>query len=193
MARQYFAVRGVRLCVDVTGAIGARPLVLLHALGQDRSSWEPVAPALARTQRVYAVDMRGFGDSDRPGRYSYAEMRDDVLALLDVIGADCADLIGHSMGGTVAWLVAQARPDRLAHLVVEDTPPPRRGSRRARTRRLSLPRMCRSTGRRCSPSPPSCSTRTLPGGTTFRRSRHRCCCWPAGPPVARRRSCSPRR
>jgi pimeloyl-ACP methyl ester carboxylesterase len=42
--------------------------------------------------------MRGFDDSDRPGRYSYAEMRGDVLALLDVIGADRADLVGHSMG-----------------------------------------------------------------------------------------------
>jgi 3-oxoadipate enol-lactonase len=133
MARQYFVVRGVRLCVDATGDPAARPLVLLHALGLDRSSWDPVAPAFARTHRIYAADMRGFGDSDRPGRYSYAEMRDDVLALLDVIGADRADLIGHSMGGTVAWLVAQALPARIAHLVVEDTPPPRRGGRLART------------------------------------------------------------
>lgn len=133
MARQYFAVRGVRLCAQVTGAPGARPLVLLHALGLDKSSWDPVAPALARTHRVYAVDMRGFGDSDRSARYSYTGMRDDVLALLDTIGADRADLIGHSMGGTVAWLVAQARPGWLAHLVAEDTSPPRPGSRLART------------------------------------------------------------
>jgi pimeloyl-ACP methyl ester carboxylesterase len=76
--------------------------------------------------------MRGFGDSDRPGQYSYEAMRDDVLALLDAIGADRADLIGHSMGGWVAWLVAEARPERLAHLVVEDAPPPRRGAAQRR-------------------------------------------------------------
>jgi pimeloyl-ACP methyl ester carboxylesterase len=101
-AQTVLSRRGVRLCVDVTGDPAARPLVLLHALGLDKSSWDPVAPAFARTHRVYAADMRGFGDSDRPGRYSYAEMRDDVVALLDAIGAERADLIGHSMGGTVA-------------------------------------------------------------------------------------------
>lgn len=133
MTIEHLPVRGIRLCVDVDGNPADRPLLLLHALGLDKSSWTGVMPALARTHRVYAADMRGFGDSDRPGRYSYPDMRDDVLALLDVIGADRADLIGHSMGGTVAWLVAQAQPGRLAHLVVEDTPPPRQGARLART------------------------------------------------------------
>lgn len=133
MAVRHLAVRGIRLCVEVTGNPAGRPLVLVHALGLDKSSWDEVAPAFARTHHVYAADMRGFGDSDRPGQYSYQDMRDDVLALLDVIGADRADLIGHSMGGSVAWLVAEAQPARLAHLVVEDTPPPRRGGSLPRT------------------------------------------------------------
>ena len=129
MAVEEFAVRGIRLCAEVTGDPAGRPLVLIHALGLDRTTWADISPAFAATHHVYAVDMRGFGDSDRPGRYSYEDMRDDVLALLDVIGADRVDLIGHSMGGGVAWLVAEARPDQLAHLVVEDTPPLRRGAR----------------------------------------------------------------
>jgi 3-oxoadipate enol-lactonase len=133
MTVEHVAVRGVRLCVDVTGNPAGRPLVLVHALGLDKSSFDEVAPAFAQTHRVYAADMRGFGDSDRPGQYSYEDMRDDVLALIDVIGADRVDLVGHSMGGTVAWLVAQAQPARLAHLVVEDTPPPRPGGRLLRT------------------------------------------------------------
>src|SRR5262249_10358716 len=70
--------------------------------------------------------LRGFGDSQRSGRYSFEAMRDDVLALVDLIGEERVDLIGHSMGATVAWLVTQKDPDRIAHLVVEDTPPPRR-------------------------------------------------------------------
>jgi 3-oxoadipate enol-lactonase len=57
-------------------------------------------------------------------------MRDDVLGLLDVVGADRADLVGHSMGGSVAWLVAQKQPERVAHLVVEDSPPPKQGMER---------------------------------------------------------------
>jgi 3-oxoadipate enol-lactonase len=129
VALEHIAVRGIQLAADVTGDPAGRPLVLIHALGLDRTSWDEIAPAFAATHRVYAADMRGFGESDRPGQYSYQDMRDDVLAFLDVIGADDVDLIGHSMGGGVAWLAAEAQPGRLAHLVVEDTPPMRRGAR----------------------------------------------------------------
>lgn len=129
MAVEHIGVRGIRLSADVSGDPAGRPLVLIHALGLDKSSWDDIAPAFASTHCVYAVDMRGFGDSDRPGQYSYGDMRDDVLALFDVIGADRVDLVGHSMGGGVAWLVAEAQSDRLAHLVIEDTPPMRRGAR----------------------------------------------------------------
>jgi pimeloyl-ACP methyl ester carboxylesterase len=103
------------------------PLILLHGGGSDSSTWEGVAPAFAATHQVYAVDQRGFGATTRGGPYGFLPMRDDVLGLLDVIGAERCDLVGHSMGGTVAWLVAQQRPDRVAHLVVEDSPPPARG------------------------------------------------------------------
>ncbi len=82
-------------------------------------------PALAPQHRVHALDLRGHGDSGRPGRYSLEAMRDDVLALLDAHGLDRVDLVGHSMGGVVAYLVAQERPERVARLVLEDVPAPR--------------------------------------------------------------------
>lgn len=126
----FFHVNGVRIAASVIGAPDARPLILLHALGEDKSSWNPIAPAFAATHRVYAIDLRGFGDSDRPGKYSFEAMRDDVLGLLDVIGADRADVVGHSMGGSVACLIAEAQPGRVARLVLEDSLPPRRGMRR---------------------------------------------------------------
>lgn len=122
---EIFDVAGVRLAADVTGAKGALPLLLLHSGGTPRSTWDAVAPSLSIRHRVYAVDLRGYGDSDRPGRYSFELMRDDVLGLLDVIGADQADIVGHSMGGTVAWLVAQEQPKRVRRLVIEDTPLPK--------------------------------------------------------------------
>jgi 3-oxoadipate enol-lactonase len=125
---EIFAVGGVRLAATVSGPAGARPLLLLHPGGGDRTSWDGVLPAFAQTHRVYAVDLRGFGDSDRPGAYSFELMRDDVLGLIDLLGAGAVDLIGHSMGGTVAWLVAELEPERVAHLVVEDTLPPKRGA-----------------------------------------------------------------
>jgi pimeloyl-ACP methyl ester carboxylesterase len=123
----YFDVRGIRLAAAVSGTSGATPLVLLHGGGIDSSTWAKVAPAFAATHQVYAVDQRGFGATSRGGPYGFRPMRDDVLGLLDVLGLQQCDLVGHSMGGTVAWLVAQQQPDRVAHLVAEDSPPPARG------------------------------------------------------------------
>jgi 3-oxoadipate enol-lactonase len=120
-------VNGVRIGYGVTGEPGARPMVLLHGGGNDRSSWALVLPALSRDHRVYALDLRGFGESGRPAEYSFELMRDDVTAFLDLLALEQAVLIGHSMGGNVALLVAEEQAGRLTHLVVEDTAPPRVG------------------------------------------------------------------
>lgn len=125
--RRYFEVGEIRLAAEVSGTPEAMPLILLHGGGSDGSTWDGVRSAFAATHRVYAVDQRGFGATSRGGPYGFVPMRDDILGLLDVLGTDQCDLIGHSMGGTVAWLVAQQQPDRVAHLVAEDSPPPAPG------------------------------------------------------------------
>jgi len=73
---------------------------------------------------VFAVDLRGHGGSGRPGNYSFELMRDDVVAVLEALDLHNVILVGHSMGGVVAYLVALAQPRRLARLVIEDAPPP---------------------------------------------------------------------
>jgi pimeloyl-ACP methyl ester carboxylesterase len=118
-------VGGVRLVCQVWGQESAPPLVLLHALGEDSTDWAEVMPALVRGRRVYALDLRGHGRSDWPGEYSLELMRADVLRFLDVLGLGTVDLIGHSMGGVVAYLLAQERPERVGRLVLEDVPVPR--------------------------------------------------------------------
>ncbi|MGW6689993.1 alpha/beta fold hydrolase [Streptomyces sp. NPDC054961] len=118
-------VGGVRLAYQVRGPLDAVPLVLLHALGENVTDWDEVAPALARSRRVYALDLRGHGRSDRPGNYSLELMRTDVLRFLEALGLDRVDLIGHSMGGVVACLLAQEHPRRVRRLVLEDVPVPR--------------------------------------------------------------------
>jgi len=118
-------VSGVRLAFRIWGPPDAPPLVLLHALGEDATDWEVVVPTLARSRRVYALDLRGHGRSDWPGDYSLELMQADVLQFLDTLGLGPVDLIGHSLGGIVAYLLAENHPQRVSRLVLEDVPVPR--------------------------------------------------------------------
>lgn len=118
----------LRLAHRVAGDPAAPPMLLLHGLGHDSQTWDAVLPALARTHRVYALDLRGHGDSPHPGEYSFELMRDDVLGFLGTMGIDRCVLIGHSLGGTVGVLVARAAPHRLTHLVLGDIVPPPPGA-----------------------------------------------------------------
>ena len=111
---------GTRLAYRVWGSPGAPPLVLLHGLGEGGADWDGVAPAFARHCRVYAPDLRGHGRSDRPGDYSVELMEADVLGFLDALQLDRVDLIGHSMGGLVGYLLAGDHPERVRRLILED-------------------------------------------------------------------------
>jgi 3-oxoadipate enol-lactonase len=124
MEETLVATGGARLACRIAGDEGAPPLVLLHALGEDGSTWADTARHMARRYRVYAPDLRGHGRSDRCPEYSFELMRDDVLGLLDALGLDRVVLVGHSMGAVVAYLVAGERPDRVTRLVLEEPPPP---------------------------------------------------------------------
>jgi 3-oxoadipate enol-lactonase len=111
---------GIRLAYRVWGPPGAPPLVLLHGLGEGAADWDGVAPAFARHCRVFAPDLRGHGSSDRPGDYSVELMAADALGFLDALQLDRVDLIGHSMGGLVGYLLAGDHPDRVGRLILED-------------------------------------------------------------------------
>jgi 3-oxoadipate enol-lactonase len=111
---------GTRLAYRVWGSPGAAPLVLLHGLGEGAADWDGVGPAFGRTRRVYAPDLRGHGRSDWPGGYSVELMAADVAGFLDGLHLDQVDLIGHSMGGLVGYLLAGDHPDRVRRLILED-------------------------------------------------------------------------
>jgi len=115
---------GIGLAIRTAGPDDSPPLVLLHALGESAADWDHVVPAFADRWRVLAVDLRGHGASDHPGNYSLELMRDDILAILDALDLDRVDLVGHSLGGFVAHLVAQHAPDRVSRLVLEDVTAP---------------------------------------------------------------------
>ena len=108
-----------------TGADDGVPVVALHGMCSTSATWDRVAARLAEQgRRTIALDLRGHGRSSRPGSYACSSMRDDVLAFLDAHELRRVDLLGHSLGGPVAFLVAQHAPDRVRRLVVEDASPP---------------------------------------------------------------------
>ncbi|GGZ07781.1 alpha/beta hydrolase [Streptomyces nitrosporeus] len=115
---------GIRLAHRTWGDPSAPPLVLAHGRGGDSRDWAGVAARLGAHHRVYALDLRGHGLSDWPGRYSFELFRDDLHGFLEARGLAGATLIGHSAGGTAALLLAQRHPGLVGRLVLEEPPPP---------------------------------------------------------------------
>jgi 3-oxoadipate enol-lactonase len=100
------------------------PLLLAHGLGYTRQGWGPARELLACRYRVVSFDNRGIGESEiPPGPYTVDELADDVLQVLDEAGAARAHLLGASLGGMVAQLVAAEHPDRVDRLILVGTTP----------------------------------------------------------------------
>ena len=90
-------------------------VLCVHGLGGTKASFLPTVAALADRYRVLALDLPGFGDSDKPLRAAYDApyFADCVIALLDKLGIGSAHLIGNSMGGRVAIEFALLHPERI--------------------------------------------------------------------------------
>ena len=95
------------------------PVVLLHGFASSLEIWNRLIPMLSRDHRVIAVDLKGFGWSDRPqGDYSPRAQAALVWALLDKRGIDQATLVGHSWGASVALAMALGAGKRTSRLVM---------------------------------------------------------------------------
>ena len=112
-------------------AIAAGPadgdlVLLLHGFPQTAQAWNGQVEALgAAGWRAVAPDLRGFAAGALPetvGRYTQECIRADVFAMADQLGADQFHLVGHDLGGIVAWDLACRYPDRIRTLAVASTP-----------------------------------------------------------------------
>ncbi|MFD6533229.1 alpha/beta fold hydrolase [Streptomyces sp. NPDC060184] len=117
-------VGDVRLAYRTWGDPFGSPVVLLHGLGGSSADWEATGSLLGAEWRVYALDLRGHGESDWPDEYAFEQMRDDVVGFLDECELDRVGLVGHGMGGSVALLLAEEHSDRVERLVLVETPAP---------------------------------------------------------------------
>lgn len=115
----------VTLEVAEAGAGNARRVLLVHGFTADRREVADVLDPLAdRGWHAVAPDLRGHGRSDHPtaaDAYSFEILAADLLALADALGWDRFAVVGHSMGGGVAQLIALDVPDRLTGLVLAST------------------------------------------------------------------------
>jgi pimeloyl-ACP methyl ester carboxylesterase len=123
------SANGTRLHI---AEMGDGPLVLLlHGFPEFWWSWRHQLPALAEAGfRVAAVDMRGYGASDKPPRgYDAFTLAADIAGLVRALGAADATLIGHDMGGFLGWVTAALHPQAVRRLAVLSMPHPLRWTR----------------------------------------------------------------
>ncbi|QUQ66528.1 alpha/beta fold hydrolase [Kutzneria sp. CA-103260] len=106
------------------GSPSAPAMVLLHGVTGDGGTWAGFAPRFADRWHVIAPDQRGHGRSRHAEAYSFDLFADDLHGLLDAYDIEQAVLVGHSMGGVVAYRFAEQYPDRVAAMVLEEAPPP---------------------------------------------------------------------
>ena len=109
------------LAFEATGA--GPPVVILHGLLGSSRNWQSVAKALASRHRVLCVDQRNHGRSPWAPTMGYSEMAADVRLLIEAQGLERPTLIGHSMGGKTAMVLALETPAAVGQLVVVDIAP----------------------------------------------------------------------
>ncbi|WP_413718428.1 alpha/beta fold hydrolase [Silicimonas sp. MF1-12-2] len=98
---------------------GTAPLLIAHGLFGSARNWGVIAKRLSDEREVRAVDMRNHGESPWQDTHTYTDMADDLAAAID----GTHDVLGHSMGGKAAMVLALTRPDLVRKLIVADISP----------------------------------------------------------------------
>ena len=99
------------------------PVFLLHGFASSTYTWEKVAPLLqAKGYHVWALDMKGFGWSDKPKEslYSPQRLQEEVNGWMEIMGLEKVIFAGNSLGGAIAWNMALDHPDKVSKLVLID-------------------------------------------------------------------------
>ena len=111
----YTLIRGhdLNLATRDYGGPASLPILLLHGAGRSLADWQTLIPRLMQNHRIVAMDLREHGPSDA-GPWSIASLQTDIAAVLRYYKMPTAALVGHSMGGVLAHLYAEAHPETTA-------------------------------------------------------------------------------
>jgi pimeloyl-ACP methyl ester carboxylesterase len=121
---------GVSLAYVPLGDPAGRAVVLIHGYTDSARDWVPLVPYLSARLRLILVDLRGHGRSDKPECcYTRWDFAYDVKLLLDALGVERADLVGHSLGSLIVQSFAENWPERARRVVlISSSGGPRAGS-----------------------------------------------------------------
>lgn len=113
-------VAGIRLNVRDRGPRAAPAVILVHGFAGSLQTWDAWADGLAVDRRVIRFDLPGSALSapDPTGRYTDARTGQVLIALMDQLGIERASIVGHSVGGRIAWTFAAQHPERVDKLVL---------------------------------------------------------------------------
>lgn len=122
----YLRIGGQLVYVEREGSRG-EPVILIHGFGASSYSWRKIQPGLARSFQTVALDLNGFGYTQRPQepeRYSRAGQEKLILDVMDELGIESAHFIGHSYGGALTFWIAAEHPERVRSMVLVDSAAP---------------------------------------------------------------------
>lgn len=138
-ARQIVSLpNGIDMAYIDRGPRDGRPVILVHGYTDSARDWFPARAAFAPRDRLILIDLRGHGHSSKPACcYALVDFAWDIHLLMDHLGLQRADLVGHSLGSLVVQVFAENWPDRVKHAVLisstgglSPTPTPREQSER---------------------------------------------------------------
>ncbi|MGB7341662.1 MAG: alpha/beta hydrolase [Phototrophicaceae bacterium] len=128
LKKQFIRVGDIELHVVTAGDENGTPILLLHGFPEFWYGWRKQIEFLAANgYYVIVPDQRGYNLSDKPrgkSQYTLNILAQDVANLIDAMGYEKINLVGHDWGGVISWVVAETYPEKLERLVVLNAPVP---------------------------------------------------------------------
>jgi len=128
LEHSYIETNGIKLHVVQAGPKSGVPVVLLHGFPEFWYGWRHQIPALVEAGcRVIVPDQRGYNLSDKPNgvkSYGVFTLVNDIIGLIDALGYEKVNLVGHDWGAITAWTLANKYPERLQRLSIMNAPHP---------------------------------------------------------------------